>query len=631
MAENVNEFGDIAVAPSDALIQPTMDGANQFGDMPIRKNINDPLEFLNTIAQGATLGWGDEISAGIAGAMAKLAGYDFKDAYDYTLADIRGNMDQFKKEHPKLAATGEIGGAVVTGAMTGGRVLGGAMNPAVPAMVRYPAIAALGAGEGAVYGAGASEDGRVLPALQGALMGAVLAPVGTKVTDWLVKGGKTGASFLGRKLTDTPREQALRAVRNAAISEGIDAEDAIRTFDELGPDATIADLGEEFRRLARAASDQPGEFRGQARQLLNNRQMGQQSRLMTAAEVATGQRAGNFNAARQSLVDARKDTAQPLYQAAFDMGIETTDNLQSIISRPAMKRAMNGAESLARDMGEWTGEMNLMKQVHYAKLNLDRQISRAVRSEGRSSPQVRALMKTKTDLMGEITSQNKSYKSAVDAFSSDSAMIDAMDEGINLFKLKPDQMDEMLQGMSKSEKDMFQLGAVRAIKDVFDETNMTHDATKRLLGKPINQQRLARVMDDPDSFIQRAMAESEFTQTNRVVTGGSQTSTNLAGQDSLTDSIQTQLIPTLITQDATAAGAALVRTLSKQKVTPELITELADIMLTQGVSPTKMLEIFMQPSVSQGLGSSYREVVLPVIAGALSPITSSVSNAMSEQ
>lgn len=608
MNDQVNQFGDKAVSDGG-----NSGAVNQFGDAPITSSVNKPLQFLNQIAQGATFGWGDEISAAMVGAMNKVSGGSFRDAYDFALGDIRGDMEQFEEENPGLAATGEILGAVTTGGMGGARLLNTSrsLSPAA----RYGQIMALGAAEGGAYGAGASDGGRVLPALQGALMGSVLAPAGTKAADFLIQGGRSAASFLGRKLGDTPRSQALRAIRNAAISENIDPDDAIRMLDELGPEATIADLGEEFRKLARAASDLEGDMRTRSRNLFNQRQMGQQDRLMRSAEIATGARAGDFNSARQSLIQSRNDTARPLYQAAFDMGVETTENLDSLMQRPALKSALRGAERLARDMGEWDGEMNLLQRLHFAKMNLDDQIGRARRSG--AGNQVRALTQLKNDLLAEIDNQNPSYFKARNVYAGDSAMIDAMDQGINLFKMSADEIDEVMSGMSQAEKDLFKLGGVRAIREKLDSVYMNSDASRRLLGTKANRDRLGKIMDNPESFIRQALAEGEFSRTRQMVTGGSQTSTNLAAQETLSETIQPDFIAGLITQDAASAGRGLLRMFSRNKVTPETVKEIGDLLLSQGMSPAKLMDVFSTPALREGLGATYQEVILPAIAGAI--------------
>ena len=175
-----------------------------FEVVPEHRKINSFLEFANKIAQGATFGFGDEISAAMAGGLAAATGGNFRDAYEYSLGHIRDNMEEFERQHPGLAAAAEIGGAITTGGIGGAKLLGGKTLEGASAAAKYGAISGLGAAEGGLYGAGTAEGERMLPAIQGALIGAVAAPVGTKVTDWLLKGGKTAASFVGRKLSDTP-------------------------------------------------------------------------------------------------------------------------------------------------------------------------------------------------------------------------------------------------------------------------------------------------------------------------------------------------------------------------------------------------------------------------------------------
>lgn len=585
------------------------------------RKINKALEFANKLAQGATFGFGDEISAAMVGGLASMTGGNFRDGYDYALADIRGNMEEFEQQNPKLAMGAEIVGAIGTGGITGARLLGADTLRGLSTAGRYGRIAAVGAVEGGAYGAGSSDEGRLVPALQGALIGSVLAPAGTKAADWLIEGGKSGASFMGRKLSDTPRNEAIRAIRNAAVSEGVDADDAVRMLNELGPDATIADLGENFRLLARAAADESGQMKSQARSMVNNRQMGQQQRLLDAAEIASGAKAGNFNTARQALITSRRDAAKPLYDAAFDMGITPNGALVDVLNRPAMASAMRKAVRLAANEGDEV-EGNLLKQLHYAKMDLDDQIGTAIRSG--NGNKARSLMLVKNDLLKVVDSQNSSYAKARELYSGDSQMLNAMDSGLDLFKMSVDNIDETLKGMTKSEKDLFNLGAVRAIRDKLDDTNMTHDATKRLLGTKSNRERLGKIMTDPESFIRRALAESEFTRTRNVVSGGSPTSERLAAQESLSGSIQPELITGLLTQNAAAAGVALARMLSKKKVTPETVKEIANVMLRQGTPPGEVLKIFTSPALSRQLGTAYEEVILPSIAGALVPLSESL-------
>ena len=595
-----------------------------FSEVTQERKVNGILEFANKVAQGATFGFGDEISAAMVGSIVAMTGGSFRDGYDSSLGYIRDNMEAYELQNPKMALAGEIVGGITTGGLAGGRVLAAQSLKNAPLAARVGAQAGVGAVEGGVYGAGAAEEERFIPALQGALIGAIAAPVGTKVVDWLIQGGKVGASFIGRKLADTPRKQAMRAVRNAARSEGIDEDQALQMFEELGPEATLADLGENFRALARAGTDAAGEMKTRAKNIVYSRQLGQQERLLVAAEVATGQTAGNFNAARAELLQSRQDAARPLYQAAWELGMETTDKIAELLARPAMKTAMREGVDKAANEGQWTGELGLARSLHYAKRALDDQIS-ALRA-GATNDAAGSIIKLKNELLAEMDLQNKSYKEARALYSSDSSMIDAMDMGMDLFKTSVDDIDDALRGMTQGEKELFNLGAVRAVRDTLDNTNQTSDATRKLLGTKANQDRLARIMTDPETFIRRAMAETEFTRTRNTIAGGSPTSQNLAGQSSLQGGIQPELIRGLMRGDAMSAAAGLIEFFGKNEVTPEVIKELADIMLRQGKPPADVLELFTAPAFVEQLGATYQSVVLPAISGAIAPVMSAATN-----
>lgn len=593
---------------------------SKFGGVPVEpeRPINSGLQFAQKLAQGATFGFGDEISAGMVGAAAALTGGNFRDAYNYALGNIRADEAEFAKQNPKIAIGAEIAGAVLTGGMAGGRVLSQPAMANLSTAGRYGRIAGVGAAEGALYGAGTGTDDRADRALTGFLVGAVAAPVGAKLMDLAVRGVGTTASYAARKLGDTPKDQAIRAIRAAAEAEGIDADDAVRMLDQLGPQATIADLGENFRSLARAATDQSGAFKTEARNLMNTRQLGQQQRILDAAEVAAGQRGGNFNVARQLLVESRKDAAKPLYDSAFLNDIKLTTNLAKVLMRPDLKSAMNKAQRMAANEGDEIGE-NLLKRIHYAKMDLDDKIGAAVRAGAKN--RVRILTTLKDDLLREVDSLSSDYRQARNIFSSDSKMIGAMDEGVNLFKLSVDEMAEAMKGMTASEKDLFRLGAVRAIKDQLDNTSMTHDATRKLISTQAMREKLGMIFPEPEDFIKKTLAEAEFSRTRQILTGGSPTAERLAGQQSLVADIQPDLVGGLVSNDPIMAGRALLGIFTKNKVTPEVINQLANTMLEQGMNPAQIRRTFAAPTFRNAIGSSYDRVVLPTLRGSLGGVS----------
>lgn len=592
----------------------------ELADPALTRQVNKPLQFFQKLAQGGTFGFGDEISAAMVGGMAALTGGEYEDAYNYALRNIRADEEAFSKQNPRTALGAELLGAIATGGATGARLLpSAAMRVASPA-ARVARVAGVGAAEGAAYGAGNSTEGeRTEGALKGLLFGAVAAPLGMKVMDMAIQGLGTTVSYAMRKLGQTPRDQAERALRAAAEAEGIDAEDAVALLDELGPQATLADLGENFRSLARSAMNMAGSLKTEGRAMVNQRQAGQQSRLLEAAQVASGQQAGNFNVARQALIEGRKTQAAPLYQSAFLQDIVPTESLQRILIRPGMQAAMNRAGRMAANEGDDIGD-NLLKRIHYAKMDIDDQIGAAVRA-GQSN-KVRILTEMKGDLLREVDSLSPDYQHARQIYSTDSRMINAMDEGLNLFKYSVDDMDDAIAGLSSSEMDLFRLGAVRAIKDTLESTGTTRDATQKLLNTQAMRQKLARIFPNPDDFIRRATTENEFSRTRNVLTGNSTTAAQLEGGTALREAVQPELVSGLISGDPVAMGRSLLSIFAKKEVTPEAVNELAQTLLQQGIPQDEVRRIFAAPAFRRAIGSAYQDVVVPVLSGAVSPVAS---------
>jgi hypothetical protein len=589
-------------------------------EAPPQREVNKPLQFFQKFAQGATFGFGDEISAGMVGALASITGGDFDDAYQYALGNIRADEEAYSQQNPRTAMGMEMLGAIATGGAAGARMLPSATMRAMSPAGRVARTAAVGGAEGAAYGAGTATEGeRGGEALKGLLIGSVAAPVGMKVMDMAVQGLGTTVSYAARKLGQTPRDQAERALRAAAEAEGIDAEDAVNLLNELGPQATLADLGENFRSLARAASNMAGPLKTEGRNMVNGRQAGQQSRLLEAAQVASGQQAGNFNVARHALVEGRKANAAPLYQSAFLQDIPNTDGLQRILNRPDMKSSMARAARMAANEGDDVGD-NLLKRIHYGKMDLDDKIGAAVRA-GQAN-KVRILTEMKGDLLREVDSLSPDYQQARQIYSTDSRMLNAMDEGLNLFKYSAEDMDDAIAGMSASEMDLFRLGAVRSIKEHLDTTGMNRDATQKLLNTQSMRDKLGRIFPNPDDFIRRASAENEFSRTRNVLTGNSTTAAQLEGGAALRDSIQPELIGGLVTGDPVATGRALLSIFTKKEVTPESVNELAQSLLQQGIAPDEVRRIFAVPTFKRAIGSAYQDVVVPALGGSVGAATS---------
>ncbi len=179
--------------------------------------------------QGLTFGFADEIEAGIRSILPKEFGGG---EYDALVSDIREGLESFRDENKGIAITSEIIGSVVPtvigSLLTGGAATGPAIARATSSLapgfakeatktIASTTIrkqAALGAGGGAVYGAGVAEGG-IPERLAGAGIGAVTgAGIGGAAGAVFPKVGETAKRLIERGVPLTPG-QALGGVPKA--------------------------------------------------------------------------------------------------------------------------------------------------------------------------------------------------------------------------------------------------------------------------------------------------------------------------------------------------------------------------------------------------------------------------------
>jgi len=161
----------------------------------------------DTLGQGLSFGFSDELAGGIGAGINSIAGIfgggtgeDFGDAYRGIRDAARSNVDAFSERNPKTALATEIVGGMLTGGAGAART--GAFNAAkyAPTLLgRLAPVAATGAVQGGLYGAGASEaediGGVATDTLTGAAVGGVTAP--------LLPAIAGGARSVARNVFDT--------------------------------------------------------------------------------------------------------------------------------------------------------------------------------------------------------------------------------------------------------------------------------------------------------------------------------------------------------------------------------------------------------------------------------------------
>ena len=341
-------------------------GRDLLADTPVGRDLLSPqtasdlqnsssmfAAFMNNLGQGLTFGFSDELAAGLAaGVKAPFSKRTFGDIFDEQLATERANLRTAGEEFPITSGAGLITGGVAQGLKAA--QLAGQSLQQIP---RLPRLIGIGAGEGALFGAGTAEDDRLKGAGRGAAIGAVATPVGAGVMNLIGRAVAPIGSAVGRAAFNTPRRQAERVIRAALERDDIDPRDINQLLRGLGSSSTMADLGENLSGLARGASAKPGPTRTVASAFLNNRQRGQQARLLDAAGVGD---VDNFKQAFSQVMNTRSSAAAPLYNEAYSSGLAITDDLARLLARPTMQKSLKRAATILADEGGETGHVRLM-------------------------------------------------------------------------------------------------------------------------------------------------------------------------------------------------------------------------------------------------------------------------------
>ena len=297
---------------------------------------------FRALGQGASLGFGDEIEAGVRSALGQ-------GDYNATRADIAGQQAQYAEDNPGEAfALGMVGGAALPGVGVAGHVAKGAGLG-----VRALAGARAGAVIGGVNGAGTAEGGldeRAAGAVTGAGVGAVaggLMPAVTTAVSAIVKPVWRGLTAL----LGTGTELATRNMISEAIArdaaKGVPFQktvDAINKAAASGDwNAVVAEAGPEVRVLFQRAQAAGGEASAMLAELGKHGE-----RAGAAIRKSAGE---SFDSTVATLTDERGADAVASYGSFYRQPAGDLSALFGLQSRPGMTSALESANGILKNSG----------------------------------------------------------------------------------------------------------------------------------------------------------------------------------------------------------------------------------------------------------------------------------------
>lgn len=457
-------------------------------------NARSPM--IDAVGRGLTLGFGDEIRAGLHGGIRALRGEKFSDAYDDELKFYRGVTTKQREDAPVQSFVGEaVGGGLATApvaaAAVGGKALGLGQQ-----MLRS---AGVGAGTGAVQGFGEGEGGleqRLGSAVQGATIGGAIGAAAPAVAAAIGGVGGKLVDVLGLRGSVNAEKVALQKVLQAFEADGIDAATAAAKLQQWqragGPPAMLMDLGgQNVRDLARAAASYPlGSAKQTAQRAIEARAADQMPRIYNAAHRALN--ASDYDDMAAELIRDFGQRARPLYEAAYAAPPINDMKLSAVVERirrfqpSAVTSAMRMMEADGKKLGsiDATGRITAASTEYYDYLK--RALDDVINSPSnfnamtrKFSNEARVAQKLKSELLGRLDTINPDYKAARAAFADDASVRRALEDGRNFLNLDTIELKEIMRGLhSQAEKEAFQSGVARGL---FERVSSRSDAGRQNL------------------------------------------------------------------------------------------------------------------------------------------------------
>lgn len=536
----------IAAAKAGTLqMQPGSADRAAAADMQAETAMRDPgvgMSILSGLAQGATLGFGDEIVAGLSAATSGKT-------YDQSLKILRDLHDNAKFARPVTTAASEIAGGAATSLAAAPATVGTATTLAGKAAMG----AGMGAVEGGAYGFGTGEGGfanRASDGAYGAAFGGLaggLAPVAI-----------AGAGMAGRAISNPiasalniPSDvRASRAFQTYLERSGMTADEVQAALDAAGregqPMFMAADaLGNTGQRALAGIARQPGNAREEIARLLNTRQDGQGGRIagflseaLDAPDTAS-QRAATLTAARDATADAAYTAARG--NAA---PVDVRGALGVIDARLAPMQGMGVADDgIAGKLAKYRNrlaapnpqapytsvELSDFDRVLMLKQEIGDDIGAAVRA-GRNN-EARELGKVKDALDTALEGSSSAYRSANDGFAAGSRAIDAVDAGraATSSRVRAEDTVGRFNSMPPDQQSAFRAGYADPLIARIDASAPGVNKARPLMAdKPTAE--LGTIANNPDLLGRRIGRENTMFETRAAALGGSKTADNQADQ-----------------------------------------------------------------------------------------------------
>ena len=469
------------------------------------------------LAGGATFEFADDIEAGARSAFGQ-------DTFRQSREKVQAEKLQFAKENPGLAMASNVGGSMTSGAALGKKLIGGAAKATAKRVAGAAAI------EGALVGAGKSNsaDEFVGSVASNAALSGVLGFAGTKVVDAGGKLVKKASDFIARRNTPGYTE-GIKELGEAILADGKKAVDLEKALKELGDDGVIADIGtkldaENVSRLTDQAFLQGGPAAQGARKFINKRAKAQVARVDKSIKAEVGD-FENYIGKVDAIVQKMRTVAKPAYDAAYAVPISASPDLIKAMTiknakgetvlKDAIAAAWRDGQKIANSKGivlETLDSKTLTTlELDYVKKGLDSVIDSHTNAFGKMDTLGGATAKLKDAFVKEVDKVNPLYATARKAFESEFKLKSALEKGMKAVSDDADFTAKTLAKLSPSEREMFEQGFAKKLRDTVAGAPDTINSYKRIGGSTLKRERITAVLGEERAGRLLADLESEAT------------------------------------------------------------------------------------------------------------------------
>lgn len=505
--------------------------APKFQGAPVRAGIG------RSMLQGLTFGFSDEAEA------AMRARATSGPRYEQELARVRAGIKQYEEQYPVRAFAGEATGSLLPtiagifaapftgGASTAATAAGAARIPGLASMMARGAGTA--AATGALTGAGTAQGGlenRVLGATIGGVTGVGLGATTPVVTSAIGSGARRVGEATGLVRQQDPLNKAQEILARKIAQEGMTPEQLAarqaETVRRLGArDETLADIGGEgMRRLARGAMAIPQAAETEARQMLTERMVAAGPRIIKDITDLTAVGARDLDEVANEIINRRSMLAAPFYDQARAAGQIESFAIDNLLKKSKdIQAAIADARRLPQFADLADNDMVMLDKAY--KYVGD--IANEARRTGKSA-RANDLDDLRIQLRKAITDKVSVYGKALDTFSGESVLLDALNAGREKFlrKTPAEIRRELDKFTDEGQQQMYRLGAIQTLRDEIYGMRETADVASKFLNDRNMKDRFKLIFNSTgeyEDFIKNLQREQSMARTRSMIEGGSPT------------------------------------------------------------------------------------------------------------